>query len=286
MQAAEDWWTFDTSHMTVSDVQILSNNAVATGAGVYWMFYAGASREDVPVPQGLPGLQCDTQELEGLRMRPGLAMSQDGTNWARIEGEHHTSAVLETGEEGEWDQLYIATPQVVAAAPKDMRMYYHSYDTQQQRFVVGWASSPDGFKWSKQGPLFDGSREAGSFDAKGAAACHVVRDLDTKKFVMWYEGVAEDGSRSIGVAVSDDGKSDWRRYNRPVLTASDSPDAWDGGSVGTPCPVSMAGGSWRLYYSGRQSTLGPWTGIGMALNSSEIEEFEGIRVTFKRGRQA
>ena len=44
-------------------------------------------------------------------MRPGLAMSQDGTNWARIEGEHHTSAVLETGEEGEWDQLYIATPQ-------------------------------------------------------------------------------------------------------------------------------------------------------------------------------
>ena len=38
-------------------------------------------------------------------------MSQDGTNWARIEGEHHTSAVLETGEEGEWDQRYIATPQ-------------------------------------------------------------------------------------------------------------------------------------------------------------------------------
>ena len=37
--------------------------------------------------------------------------------------------------------------QVVAAAPKDMRMYYHSYDTQQQRFVGGWASSPDGFKY-------------------------------------------------------------------------------------------------------------------------------------------
>ena len=48
-------------------MQILSNSAVATGAGVYWMFYAGASREDVQVPQGLPGLQCDTKELEGLR---------------------------------------------------------------------------------------------------------------------------------------------------------------------------------------------------------------------------
>ena len=28
-----------------------------------------------------------------------------------IEGEHHTSAVLEIGEDGEWDQLYIVNPQ-------------------------------------------------------------------------------------------------------------------------------------------------------------------------------
>ena len=39
----------------------------------------------------------------------------------------------------------------------------------------------DDDRWSKQGPLFDGGREAGCFDAKGVAACHVVRDLDTKK---------------------------------------------------------------------------------------------------------
>ena len=36
--------------------------------------------------------------------------------------------------------------QVVAAGPGDMRMYYQSYDAQKQRFLVGWASSPDGFK--------------------------------------------------------------------------------------------------------------------------------------------
>lgn len=286
MQPGEDWWTFDTCHMVVSDVQILSNNAVATGVGVYWMFYSGGSFEEVEAPQGLPGLQAG-HSVEGLRMRPGLAMSQDGMNWARIEGEHHTGAVLDVGEAGEWDEVFIANPQVVAAGPGDMRMFYHSFDTQQQRYVVGWASSPDGFKWSKQGPLFDGGREAGCFDAKGVAACHVVRDLDTKKFVMWYEGVAADGSRSIGIAVSDDGISDWRRHDRPVLACSESPDAWDEGSVGTPCPVSMAGGSWRLYYSGRQSSSsGPWTGIGMALTSSDSEYFEGIQVSFKRGRQA
>ena len=45
------------------------------------------------------------------RMRPGLAMSQDGMNWARIEGEHHTGAVLDVGEAGEWDEVFIANPQ-------------------------------------------------------------------------------------------------------------------------------------------------------------------------------
>ena len=39
-------------------------------------------------------------------------MSQDGRNWARIEGPHHTGALLDVGEEGEWDQLYIGSPQV------------------------------------------------------------------------------------------------------------------------------------------------------------------------------
>ena len=47
-------------------MQILSNSAVATGVGVYWMFYAGGSFEEVKTPQGVPGLKADTT-VEGLR---------------------------------------------------------------------------------------------------------------------------------------------------------------------------------------------------------------------------
>lgn len=47
-------------------LQILSNNAVATGVGVYWMFYSGGSFEEVEAPQGLPGLQAG-HSVEGLR---------------------------------------------------------------------------------------------------------------------------------------------------------------------------------------------------------------------------
>ena len=42
-------------------------------------------------------------------------MSQDGLNWARIEGEHHTGAILDVGEAGEWDELFIANPQAGGA---------------------------------------------------------------------------------------------------------------------------------------------------------------------------
>lgn len=38
------------------------------------------------------------------------------------------------------------------------------------------------------------------------------------RFVMWYEAVAQDGSRSIGVAVSSNGISDWRRRDRQAFS--------------------------------------------------------------------
>jgi hypothetical protein len=47
------------------------------------------------------------------RSRAGLAMSQDGKNWARLEAEHHTAAVLDAGDEGDWDASFIASPQVL-----------------------------------------------------------------------------------------------------------------------------------------------------------------------------
>ena len=67
-----------------------------------------------------------------------------------------------------------------------------------------------------------------------ALLCLVIR------WVMFYEGVARDNGRSIGMAVSAEGR-DWQRLPRPVLEAG-PPGAWDSGGVGAPCAVPMAGG--------------------------------------------
>ena len=56
-------------------LQVLSTSSVSSGVGVYWMFYSGGDYEAVPAPQGLPGAEAGNV-VEGLRMRPGLAMSQ------------------------------------------------------------------------------------------------------------------------------------------------------------------------------------------------------------------
>ncbi|KAI3438045.1 hypothetical protein D9Q98_000488 [Chlorella vulgaris] len=280
-----DWWWFDTCHMNVADVQILSSSSVSSGTGVYWMFYSGGSYEQVALPAGMAQASqaAEGGDLEGLRLRPGLAMSQDGRNWARIESEHHTGALFDVGQEGEWDELFIGGPQVVAAGPRDMRMFYHSYSRTTQRYVVGLATSPDGFKWTKAGPVFEGGSSPDDFDARGAASRCVVRDIDSKQYFMFYEAVAADGRRSIGVAVSKDGLRGWQRCPKPVLEGSGKAGAWDEGGVGCPWAVSMAGGAWRLYYSGRAAAGGgAWSGIGLARSVEGGSVFQGAPSQFER----
>lgn len=92
-----------------------------------------------------------------------------------------------------------------------------------------------------------------------------------------------DGGRSIGVAVSDDGLSGWQRCPQPVLAGSGREGGWDAADVGCPWAVSMAGGKWRLYYSGRaQRGGGGWGGVGLARSDEAALSFQGAPTRFER----
>jgi len=279
MEPNEDsWWWMDTCHLAVSDVQVFGD--MGDGAGVFWMFYQGADYEALPVPGSMTE-SLGEEDLEGLRMRPGLAMSQDGKNWARIEGDHHTGALFDVGEAGEWDELFIGHPQVVSVGPKELRMYYHSYDLNEDRYKVGVAVSDNGFRWQKKGVVFEGGKEEGAFDGRGAAARHVIRNPDNGDYLMFYEAVGSDDTRSIGLAVSKNGLSGWKRMDSPLLSPSGEQGSWDCAGVGAPRAVPMAN-SWRLYYSGRSTSDKPWNGIGLALSAADGPKFEGMSSTFTR----
>ena len=114
-----------------------------------------------------------------------------------------------------------------------------------------------------------------------------MRDVDNRQYVMFYEAVAADNSRSIGMAVSKEGMKGWLRCPNPVLKAAEGEGCWDTGAVGQPCAVSMSKGRWRLYYAGRQQRpAGPFEGIGVALSTEGGSSFQGMPAEFVRRKAA
>lgn len=283
MEPSENWWTFDTHHLSISDCLIMSSQKVRASGGVYWMYYSGGDKEDVNVPEEMTrlgkkvnSLPLSQQELiiEGLRMRPGLAMSNDGRNWARIEGEHHSWALFDVGEEGDFDSLFIGAPQVIFHGVGDIRMYYHSFSLKTRKFTVGFARSKDGLKWTKFGKCTFSGGSSHSFDEMGIASRNVIKDPKNEGFLMLYEGISKDGIKSLGLARSKDGLWDWEKVGTgPIFSPSEDPNAWDCGSVGSPNLVDLGGGNWRLYYVGVDSK--GVQGIGMAQSfNSDFTSFQ------------
>ncbi|KAL5725554.1 hypothetical protein ACHQM5_008689 [Ranunculus cassubicifolius] len=280
MNCSKDWWAFDTEGIRPSEVVIMSSSKVRVSSAVYWMYYTGFCSEKA---ENMSKVAIRNPERSGMidenvgvsKSLPGLAISQDGRHWARIEGEHHSGALFDIGGETEWDSSFIGGPQVVFHSRGDLRMYYHSYDTKCGEFVVGLARSRDGIKWVKLGKIFGGGA-AGSFDELGVMGAHVMRNQKDGAYVMAYEGIGVDGERSIGLAVSQDGLKDWKKCgDQAVLKPSVEEDGWDNISVGSPCLVQMDGkdDEWRLYYRG----IGKdgKTGIGLAV--SKVGETESFR---------
>ena len=278
MNCGKDWWAFDTMSIRPSDVVIMSSNRVRGSSAVYWLYYTGYSSEKVVFLDDSLELYLENPERAGaengenggigkiFKSLPGLAISQDGRHWARIEGEHHTGALFDVGLENEWDSMYIASPQVVFHGNGDLRMYYHSFDVENGQFAIGIARSKDGIRWVKLGKIMGGGI-SGSFDESGVVKACVVKNRRDGKYVMAYEGVDGNGRRSIGLAVSPDGLKEWRRSQDEAVLMPAEDDGWDNKGVGSPCLVQMDGdgdgGEWRLYYRGIGQ--GGRTGIGMAV---------------------
>ncbi|PQM35305.1 uncharacterized protein Pyn_39827 [Prunus yedoensis var. nudiflora] len=243
INCGKDWWAFDTQSIRPSEVVVMSSSKVRASSAVYWLYYTGYSAEEAdnisnqsqeinlenPKRFLLDGLISDKNGGIGkiFKSLPGLAISQDGRHWARIEGEHHSGALFDVGLQGEWDSSFIAAPHVVFHESGDLRMYYHSFDLEMGNYSIGMARSRDGIKWVKLGKIIGGGR-SGYFDELGAMNPCVVRNRKDGEYLMAYEGVGGDGGRSIGLAVSPDGLKDWTRLKDDDVVLKASEDCgWD-----------------------------------------------------------
>ena len=237
-----NWWWFDSTHVGLGDIFIPGQEAQAKfriQGGVYMMYIFGGNKDNV---------ELNEKSIKGTKMEIGVAVSQDGAHWSRVEGSSPHGAILEAGGINDFDGQFVGWPSVLSIG-SETRMYYNTYCPRLKKFVVGVATSRDGIKFKKVGPVFDGG-PTGKFDALGASRRHVLR-LNNGQYRMWYEGVSLDGKHSIGLATSPDGFNWERVSDEPIFGPNSDSEAWDAGGVGSPHLVWLPEKKrWRMYYMG------------------------------------
>ena len=304
---AESWWGFDTSHVGLGQVLLpMSTPAVMTEGGVYLMYYMGGSFEETPIgnyiEKEIPG--AGGAKIQGMNMKIGVALSQDGVSFGRVEGDDPSGAIMAPYDSADpnmaWmksmrdddksllnlkEELYCGWPEVTYNdVPEDEResalskqnffMYYSTMLKETKRKVISCAVSEDGFRWEKRGICVQ--PEANGLDAGGCARCTVVRKAtynsststweSTKGWIMLYEGVsAEDGKHRILAAESDDLRN-WKKTGI-ALEVGENNDSWDCDGVGAPHLIRLDDGTTRMYYTG-QGNDGS-TAIGVAKSDNE-----------------
>jgi len=251
----ESWWGFDTAHVGLGTVLLpVSTPAVLTEGGVYLLYYFGGNYEETPLQDYLvPTLPESKQNATciGMQMKIGVAVSQDGITWGRVEGDDPSGAVvvpyrkdnpntdpsLELPEE-----LYCAWPEVVVDTTKSddaFTMYYSTMLKECKTKCLGYATSSDGFRWTQQGVCL--MPDDNVWEGDGMARCHVQRAavyqdgewISQDGYEMYYEGISpNDKKHRILYATSKDG-IEWERHG-VVWNVGEDKDDWDVGGVGSP----------------------------------------------------
>lgn len=182
------------------------------------------------------------------------------------------SLVIEKGASGKWDETYVIPTSVLESGGTYYLFYEGSGNSDTYGpFCVGYATSADGYTWTKQSvdaPIF--YKAAGDvWDNFSIGTPYVF--LDGSTFYLFYHskhsGDAAD-SLKIGYATSPNltGGGTWTRYaSNPVLTFDVG--EWDSNWVGAVAivPITRAGEkSYVMFYEGA-ATAGAWaTRLGIA----------------------
>jgi len=205
---------------------------VVDGGGTYWMFYEGANWG------------------EAQQAKIGCATSPDGLAWTRCA----ENPVLVPGDPGAWDESWAADPAVLMEGTT-FKMWYRGRSAGGTN-AIGYATSPDGVTWTKDGanPVLQGT--PGTWDENDARGHSVWYD-SVSTYHLWY---ASNGR--IGHAASADGIA-WTKTTDPVLQPG-----WYG-EWGEPV-VRFVGGSQGAVLDGFTVTGGDGQG-GIRIEGTEVQ---------------
>uniref|UniRef100_A0A7S2UMK2 Arabinan endo-1,5-alpha-L-arabinosidase n=1 Tax=Attheya septentrionalis TaxID=420275 RepID=A0A7S2UMK2_9STRA len=293
----ESWWGFDTAHVGLGQVLLpMTTPAVMTEGGVYLMYYMGGSYDEESA-QNYMETPTDAT-VQGMKLKIGVAISQDGVSWGRVEGDDHTGACMIPYDETDpnfepirddndkimvvEEELYCGWPEVVINQVSEGEegksgfiMFYSTMTKEDKVKALAYAVSEDGFRFEKRGVCL--RPDASGPDSGGCARCNVIRKAsynedtgvwsDANGWMMFYEGVSnEDGKHRIMSAESDDDGVSWKKTGVAIQVGEEG--AWDCNGAGSPHVLRLDDGAMRMYYTG-QAADGS-TAIGVARSVPDV----------------
>jgi len=188
--------------------------------------------------------------IKSLAPAIGYAESPDGVNWTKI----GAAAVMTKGGAADWDSDGVAFPSVI----KDGATYKMWFTGRKATggligtLAIGYANSPDGTTWSKDGsnPVLE--KSLAGWDDRGVGACAVKKTGIVYR--MYYTGFDASGSviSRIGYITSAD-EITWTNAATPALDAGGA-GSWDERGVAAPTFVLKTGQT-ELWYTGANTQI-------------------------------
>ena len=187
----------------------------------------------------------------------GYATSPDGKTWKR----QSDKPVL--GPEKPWEKGAVMCPHVLYDDDQKLYRMWYSGGEQNEPNAIGYATSPDGLKWTKRAdnPVFRPDPK-NNWEKDRVTACQVVRHGEG--YLMFYIGFRDEAHAQIGVARSKDGITGWQRHPaNPIIRPGAG--RWDHDAVYKPFAI-FDGKRWLLWYNGRRGGVEQ---IGLAVHEGE-----------------
>jgi predicted GH43/DUF377 family glycosyl hydrolase len=193
----------------------------------------------------------------------GFATSEDGRTWQRRSAKPVLSA------DKPWEHVAVMCPHVVFDGKQRLYRMWYSGGEQEEPNAIGYATSPDGVKWTKHdgNPIFRPDPHL-AWEKDRVTGCQVLPQGDWH--VMFYIGFRDKQHAQIGIARSRDGITGWQRHPaNPVIRTGK--DKWDHDAVYKPYAI-YDGRRWLLWYNGRKGDVEQ---IGLALHDGADLGFGG-----------
>ena len=157
--------------------------------------------------------------------------------------------VIPYGSSGSWDSGIIFLPDVVNKDNVYYMFYSGSSNLMTTPFAIGYATSPDGYNWTKNSsnPVFEA--DGSGFDAFLVAEGKII--IEDSLWILYYNARSVGGpgpGPSIGRATSTSPDGPWNRMNDPILTTGSSGE-WDEAFV-SPNAILPVDSGYIMYYSG------------------------------------